>query len=249
VGAEGKARRQSGQPQAAQVLAFAKSRRNNHGSHLSPLSGAGTTKWSAPRFPSQERFTMTRNSLRIETLATLIACLALETTGPSARAQEPPSPQLSDEHKLLQKGVGTWDAIVKVWPQPNAQPLESKAVEKNELLPGGLWLLSRFDGDFGGMKFHGVGQLGYDPQQKKYVGTWIDNMSPYLMVTKGDYDAATKTVTETGETRDPATHQVMKIKNVSRQIDDNTRTLEMYTPDPDGKEYKMMEITYKRRAQ
>ena len=81
----------------------------------------------------------------------LITCLAV--LAPTlAVAQEPQLPPASAEHKLLQKDSGTWDATVKVWPVPNApQPLESKAVEKNELLPGGMWIVSRFDGDFGGM--------------------------------------------------------------------------------------------------
>lgn len=74
-------------------------------------------------------------------------------------------------------------------------------------------------------------------------------MSPYLMVTKADYDAATKTMTGTGESRDPATGKVMTTKSVSRYVDGNTRIFAMYTPGPDGKEFKMMEITYKRRAQ
>lgn len=108
---------------------------------------------------------MTRSNSRIATLATLTACLAAWTAGQSARAQEP-GPPLSDEHKLLQKDVGTWDATVKVWPQPNAQPLESEAVERNELLPGGLWLVSHFSGDFGGAKFVGLGTYGYDPTER-----------------------------------------------------------------------------------
>jgi hypothetical protein len=72
-------------------------------------------------------------------------------------------------------------------------------------------------------------------------------MSPYLMITKADYDPATKTMIGTGETRNAETNQPMTTKSVSRYVDDNTRTFEMYGPDAGGKQYKMMEITYKRR--
>jgi hypothetical protein len=191
---------------------------------------------------------MTRTHSRIATLATLTACLAATNIYQPARAQAPGS-QLSDEQKLLQKDVGTWDAAVKLWPVPNAKPIESKAVEKNELLPGGLWLVSRFDGDFGGMKFAGIGTVGYDPVEKKYVGTWIDNMTPHLTVIKADYDPATKTMTGIGQGRDAATGKESTTKNVTRYLDDNTRVFEMFASDPDGKEFKLMEITYKRRAQ
>ena len=53
-------------------------------------------------------------------------------------------------------------------------------------MTGGLWVLSKFEGDFGGMKFEGRGQFGYDPIKKKYVGTWIDSMSPTLSVLEGN---------------------------------------------------------------
>ena len=179
----------------------------------------------------------------IRALAILAAAIAFAAS--AAKAQEP-GPQLKDEHKLLQKDVGTWDATVKLWPVANAEPVESKGTEKNELLPGGLWLVTHFEGDFGGMKFVGVGTMGYDPEEKKYVGTWIDNMTPHLMVTKADYDAKTKTFTGKSESRDPATGKLLPTKSISRYVDDNTRVFEMYTPDPDGKEFKMMEMTCKK---
>ena len=49
------------------------------------------------------------------------------------------------------------------------------------------------------MAFEGRGQFGYDPAKKKYVGTWIDSMSPTLRVLEGTYDAKTKTLTYKGD--------------------------------------------------
>ena len=100
-----------------------------------------------------------------------------------AQAQEQPEaqlPQVSDQHKLLHKDVGTWDAVLKIFPQEGADPIESKGTEKNELLPGGMWLISQFKGEVFGMPFTGVGTVGYDPVEKKYVGTWVDSISGYM---------------------------------------------------------------------
>ena len=36
------------------------------------------------------------------------------------------------------------------------------------------------------MEFHGQGQTGYDPNKKKYVGTWVDSISPTIMIMEGD---------------------------------------------------------------
>jgi hypothetical protein len=168
--------------------------------------------------------------------------------GPASAQDQPPMPGPTAEHELLKKDVGTWDAEVKVWPMPDAEPMVSKGTEKDELL-GGMWLVSRFDGDMGGMPFTGIGTFGYDPDEKKYVGTWVDSMSPHLMTVKGDYDPATKTMTTIGEGRDLQTGQMTTSKMVSRYLDDNTRTFEMHMPGQDGQLWKMMEIRYTRRAE
>jgi hypothetical protein len=154
----------------------------------------------------------------------------------------------TEHHKLLKKGVGTWDATVRIWPMPGANPLESKGVEKNHLLKGGLWLITRFEGEAVGTPFIGMGQTGYDPAEKKYVGNWVDTMTPHMMTTKSDYDENTKTLTGISETRDPITGEKYSAKTISRYPDDDTRFLEMHRTGDDGKEWKVMEISYKRRA-
>lgn len=180
----------------------------------------------------------------------LAAAVAMATFAPgAARAQEQPQlPQVSDEHKLLHKDVGTWDATMNIYPMEGAEPIESKGTETNELLEGGMWLVSRFKGDIFGMPFSGIGTVGYDPIDKKYVGTWIDSISPHLTTIKGEYDAAAKTMNMVAEGRDFQTGQVTQSKHITRYVDDNTRTFEIHAKEEGGKERKVMEIQYKRRA-
>ena len=181
--------------------------------------------------------------------ALLAASLASLRVARAQEEQQPQTPQPSEQHRLLQKDVGTWDAEVTVFsPIDGAPPMISKAVEKCEMLPGGMWLISRFEGEMIGEKYVGLGTFGFDPVEKKYVGTWVDSMSPHLMIMKGDYDAATKTLTTTGEGRDSTTGEVFTSMQVSRYIDNDTRTFEMHMPAPEGKHVKVMEIKYKRRA-
>jgi hypothetical protein len=175
-----------------------------------------------------------------------LALVLTRQAGAQDQAQAP-VPQPSEEHKLLQKDVGTWDAEITLFPGAGAEPVKSKGSEKCELLMGGMWLVSRFEGEMAGMKFAGAGTFGYDPTEKKYVGTWADSMSPHLMIIKGDYDAATKTMTSTGEGKEP-TGQAFQAKLISRYLDDGTRTFEMHMKGPQGDFTKMMEIKYKRRA-
>ncbi|MEX0611979.1 MAG: DUF1579 domain-containing protein [Pirellulales bacterium] len=188
-------------------------------------------------------------ALRIICSFALSLCIALLGQTRAANAQQEPLIKPTEEHKLLQKDVGTWDATLTIWPMEGAEPMESKGTEKNELLEGGLWLASRFEGDAGGMKFAGIGTTGYDPVEKKYVGTWVDSMTPHLMLTKGEYDKATETFTGTAEGRDSFSRQSYTAKIIAKYIGDDTRTFEMHMPGENGKHFKMMEIRYKRRAE
>jgi hypothetical protein len=177
----------------------------------------------------------------------LAGILALLTMGGAATAQDQP-PAATPQHEVLKQDVGAWDATMKVWPNPGAEPAISHAKETNELLPGGLWLVSRFEGEIAGMPFTGVGTTGYDPDERRYVGTWADTMSPHLMVMHGDYDAATKTMTGSAEVRSPETGQMVTLKEVGKYIDDDSRVFEMQMPNKDGKYWKFMEIEYKRHV-
>lgn len=162
----------------------------------------------------------------------------------SARAQE-----AGPEHKILANDVGTWDATMKFWMDPEGDPTESKGVETNTLMPGGLWLLTEFKGEVLGSEFHGRGQTGYDTFKKKYVGTWIDSMTTGIMNQEGTYDEKTHTVTMTGESFDPAQNKMVKTKSLSVSKPDGTRSMTMYMlPEgAGGKEVKTLEITYKKR--
>ncbi len=182
-------------------------------------------------------------------------CVAAAVLGASAmaRAQEgggPPIPKPTAEHKVLAADEGTWDATIKSFMAgPDAEPTVSKGVEVNTVMPGGLWVLSKFQGDFGGMTFEGRGQFGYDPLKKTYVGTWIDSMSPTISVLEGTYDAKTKTMTFVGDGVDPSTKAKYTQKMVTTSKDDGTRvfTLYMKFEAAGGAEGKFMEITYTKR--
>ncbi|MFO0907939.1 MAG: DUF1579 domain-containing protein [Isosphaeraceae bacterium] len=179
----------------------------------------------------------------------VVAIGLLLSAGAAARAQEGfELPKPTDEHKLLRSEVGTWEATIKSWMDPKAEPLESKGTETNRLLPGGLFIISQFRGDFGGQPFHGHGTTGYDTHKKKYVGTWIDSMSTGIMAMEGTYDPATKTLTMTGESRGPdGSLAQIKTEGVHKSADSRVFTMFMKPMGaPDW--VKMMEISYKKVA-
>ena len=104
---------------------------------------------------------------------------------------------------MLKDEVGTWDAKVKFYMAgPDAPPEVSDGVETNRML-GELWLISEFEGGFGGATFTGHGLIGFDPRADRFVMSWADSMSTTLLSLQGTYDPATRTMTLTGTTFDP----------------------------------------------
>jgi hypothetical protein len=155
-----------------------------------------------------------------------------------------------EEHRLLAHSVGTWDCTTRTWmPGPDGKMAE--ATEKGEAKftseLEGRWIRQDYKGAFGGMAFAGIGYNGYDKATKKYISTWMDNMSTSMMNLTGTYDAAKKSFTYTGSMLMPGMGD-MAIRCVSEEKDANTFTFTMYHAGPDGKEMKDMEITYKRRG-
>ncbi|QDU60196.1 hypothetical protein Pan216_10340 [Planctomycetes bacterium Pan216] len=152
-----------------------------------------------------------------------------------------------DPRELLKREAGTWEAEVKMYMPGSEGPVTSKGTETNRIIGEGVWLISEFNGDFGGTKFTGFGEYGYDPVKKKYVGAWVDSMTPFLSTMEGEYDPSTKSLTMMSKGRDVRTGKEITTKMVTKYESDTERSLTMLNLTPDGKEVKMMEINYTKK--
>ncbi len=181
------------------------------------------------------------------TLAAFVSSLVVVLGAAQLHAQEGMAmPKPGPEHELLKSDVGVWDATVESSMAPGAPPNVSKGTETNSLV-GGFWLVSQFKGDMMGQAFEGLGTTGFDPGKKKYVGTWIDSMTPGLYTSEGTYDAASRTMTTWMEGPD-ASGKITKTRTTTQWQGADARVFTMYGPKgADGKEPVMMKITYKRR--
>ena len=171
-----------------------------------------------------------------------VVSLALALAAPLASAQMPALPQPGPEHELLKKDVGTWDATVEMFMAPGGAPMVSKGTDTVSMI-GGFWQVDDFKSEMMGQPFAGRGATGYDPAKKKYVGTWVDSMTPGYYTVEGTYDAATKTLNATMEGPDQ-TGAVVKTKQTTAWKDADTRVFTLYGPDGSS---VTMRITYKRR--
>lgn len=149
-------------------------------------------------------------------------------------------------HAKLKALEGAWDATVKSSMDPSG-PTESKGTCTRKWLLDGRYLQEDYTGDFMGMPFKGMGITGYDNFTKKYVNSWIDNMGTGIMSSTGTVDASGKIFTYEGESFDPMAGKMVKTRMITKIVDDKKHTFEMFGPGPDGKEMKIMEITYTKK--
>lgn len=152
-----------------------------------------------------------------------------------------------DMHKMMAKWDGTWNGEVTMWMQPGAPEQKSTSTAVNKMIMNGLYQQSTHTGDMMGMPFNGMSTVGYDNHRKEFVSTWIDNMGSGIMVLKGPWDEATKTITLTGKMVDAGTKGETNVRETFKIIDDNNQEMTMYVTMPGGKEFNTMNIKYTRK--
>ena len=152
-----------------------------------------------------------------------------------------------DMHKMMAKWDGTWEGDVSLWMAPGDPPSKSKSTAVNKMIINGLYEESNHTGDMMGMPFTGKGTIAYDNHLKQFISTWIDNMGSGIMVLKGPWDEATKTINLTGKMEDAGTKVEIDVRETFKVIDDNNQELSMFAKWPGGKEMQTMNIKYKRK--
>jgi hypothetical protein len=148
-------------------------------------------------------------------------------------------------HKMLESLAGTWTAKSRMGMETE-NPMEDAGVSEQKVILGGRFLLQEYTGRMMGAPFTGIGYTGYDNQTRKYVSTWIDSTSTAILCFEGTASPDGKTVTQECTHDDPV-RGPMKWRSVTRIMDANKNTFEMYGIYPGDKQEKMFEITYTRK--
>lgn len=146
----------------------------------------------------------------------------------------------------LAKTAGDYTLSIRSWDKPGAPPSDEQGTATRKMVLGGRVLVESVQAKMHGQAFSGHGMTGYDNVSGKWWSTWNDSMSTGLMVSQGDCDAHGACTFE-GSWNDPVTKGKVNARMVTRWINPSTEVFSMYAPGPDGKEYKMMEMTYTRR--
>jgi hypothetical protein len=149
-------------------------------------------------------------------------------------------------HKAMAASVGSYEAKVKSWQAPGQPPTEESATATRSMSLDGRVRVEDFKGSMMGMPFTGHGMQGYDNVTGKYWSTWNDSMSTGIMLSEGTCDAK-NACTFKGSWNDPVKKTKVTSRMASKWTSPTTEVFEMWGPGKDGKEFKMMEITYTKK--
>jgi hypothetical protein len=153
-----------------------------------------------------------------------------------------PGPQ----HAALAKAVGTYDMSIRSWESPGAPPTVEAGTATRAMTLEGRVMTEDVQSQMHGQPFTGHGMQGYDNVSGKWWSTWNDSMSTGVMVSEGSCDDQGD-CTLTGSWNDPITKGKVNARMTLKWTSPTVQLFEMYAPGPDGKEAKMMEITYTRK--
>ena len=182
--------------------------------------------------------------------------LAQETKAPAKQEPAKPMDQKAvmemmmklaapgEAHKKLDVMIGTWQVKNSMWMAPGQPPMVSEGTSEHKWVLGGRFIEQRFEGTFMNMPFSGLGYTGYDNYKKKYLSVWMDTAGTTIMNTAGAFDASGKALTSWGRVDDPSIGKVVLVRDKMTIVSKDELLFEMWSPGPDGKDFRMMEIRY-----
>jgi hypothetical protein len=180
--------------------------------------------------------------IAIAMLAAVAVMAADEKKAAAPAATDPMALVMPGEHHAhMKKLAGEFDYTLKMI-MPGMPATDYVGKRSAKMVMGDRYLDETYTGTMMGMPFEGHGTMAYDNVQKKYLNTWIDNMGTGIMFGAGTCDANGTTWTMTSDMADPMTGKMLKTRSVTKVVDADHISFEMYAPGPDGKEAKMMEI-------
>ena len=155
--------------------------------------------------------------------------------------QEPQS-----EHKWLQKLVGDWTFESDCVMGPDQPPMKTTGTESVRSF-GGMWTVAEGEGGMPDGGWKSIMTLGYDPQQKRFVGTFVATMMTHMWIYNGSLDAAGKVLTLDTEGPNFTDGKLTKYQDVIEILNDNERTLSSRMRGEDGQWHPFMKAVYQRK--
>ena len=151
------------------------------------------------------------------------------------------------EHAWLRKLVGEWTFEGDCAMGPD-QPRATFTGTESVRALGEIWILGEGNGEMpGGGDSTTQLTLGFNPETKRFVGTWIGSMMTHMWIYDGWLDDAERVLTLESEgpnMLEPG--KTARYRDVVEIVDDDHRTLRGQAEGPDGAWHEFMTSRYSR---
>lgn len=152
------------------------------------------------------------------------------------------------EHEWLNKLLGDWTYEMDCSMGTDQAPSKTTGFESVRSI-GGLWVVA--EGEIKSPDAEPaltMMTLGYDPNLKRYVGTWVGSMMTHMWIYNGELDASGKVLTLNSEGPDFYTPgKTAKYQDIIELKSDDKRTLSSQVLDANGKWQWFMTAHYQRK--
>ena len=153
------------------------------------------------------------------------------------------------EHAWLMKLVGEWTGEGDCVMGPG-QPSQSFKVEESVRAIGDVWVQGEGRGKMpDGTPSLTIVTLGFDPDRKRFTGTFIGSMMTYLWIYDGELDRAERILTLNAEGPSMAGDgKMVKYQDIVEVKSADHRTLTSQILMPDGSWNRFMTAHYRRKS-
>jgi hypothetical protein len=160
----------------------------------------------------------------------------------------PKSSGACKEHQWLQPLVGEWTYESEGIVDPSQPPVKSQGTASARAL-GGIWLVAETDGKApNGVAMKGILTLGYDPERKKYVATFISSCMSRLWTYEGSLDEAGKILTLETDGPNPSTPgKTTRYKDTYEVKGSDHWVQTSFALTDDGKWFRFATVNYRRK--
>jgi hypothetical protein len=201
---------------------------------------------------------MTKDFIRRAVLATAVLGLAFTTVAQEKTKKTGEDPMAAALENAMTPGpaqqklgfmVGTFDAKMLTWLGPSDDPIADTGVMVGSWVLGGRYIQMMLSGTVTGEEFNGIGYAGFDNTTKKYMATFMDTGGTGMEWYEGGFDASGKKATLKGSFHNPMTRKASPLEMRLTLDDAGNHVTELWGYGFGNKMFKMMQITYTKRAQ
>lgn len=150
------------------------------------------------------------------------------------------------EHKLLERLLGEWTFEADCM-GPDGESNKSTGRESFKSMRG-VWFVGEGESQMGEMTGDTMMTLGYNPETKRYLGTWVGSMMAHMWIYDGEMSADEKVLTLNAVGPNFTTPgKTSNYQDIIEFVSDDHRILRSQVQGEDGKWTAFMKADYRRK--